>query len=107
MKKHNNDNKKIYQRWWVWVIGIFLLLWLKQKSDNPISPVLFIAGIIAIIFGGTLLWKNLADKNTEEQPYSKEKIKHISIILIVGIILSITGFSTLSFDSTSIKEKEI
>ena len=106
MKKQNNDNKKIYQKWWVWVIGIFLLLWLKQKSDNPISPVLFIAGIIAIIFGGTLLWKNLADKNTEEQPYSKEKIKHISIILIVGIILSITGFSTLSFDSTSIREKE-
>lgn len=106
MSEQEKQTKKWYQRWWVWVIALFLLSVLYQESYNSISPIILIIGILGIVFGGSLLWKSLAGKNTEGQSVDKFKIKFISILLVVCLIMTITGFLTLSFDGFEWSEKE-
>lgn len=78
--EEKQKSKKWYQKWWVWVVAFFLFLYVNQNSDNSISPIVLIIGIIGVIFSGSLLWKILTEKNTGET-VDKTKIKYTSIIL--------------------------
>lgn len=105
MKKKKDDNW--YRVIWLVIIGIVFFMFLKQRAENPISPFVLIIGIVGAILSGYLFWKLITEKNTEEQPHFKQKLKYTSIALIVCIITTLLGYSTMSISPLDFSKREV
>lgn len=101
------QKKKWFKRWWVWVIAGFLLLYILVKANNSISPIACILGLLLSVFSGTYLWKLLHEADIEVRKQNKKRVKYTIIALAIGVILSLTGYFTLSLSKSEKAEIEV
>lgn len=98
MDEKQTAKKQWYQKWWVWSIVAYVLLfiWVKVISRNPASPIVFIIGVPITVFGIWIVRKILKDKERiADDTKRKNKAGIFSLFIIFGGLMVIIGFATL------------
>lgn len=102
MSKSGKKKNDWYYEWWIWAIIIFLFLFIKSRSGNLFSPIILVIGLLCVAFSTWKLWIN---KKSQSEDNEKKSVKVLSIVIIIGFLLSILGYATLSIDKIQRKEK--
>ena len=102
MSKSKKKKNEWYYEWWIWAIALFLFIFIKSRAENSVSPIIFVIGLLCIGFSVWRLWIN---KNSQSEDDKKIPVKILTIIMIIGVILSVLGYATLSIDRIQGKEK--
>lgn len=102
MNKSKKKKNEWYYEWWIWAIVLFLFIFIKSKADNSISPFIFVIGLLCVGFS---IWRLRLNQNNQSDGNKKTSVKTLTIIMIIGVILSILGYATLSIDRIQGKEK--
>lgn len=102
MSKSKKNKNEWYYEWWIWAIALFLFIFIKSRAENPVSPIILVIGLICVGFSIWRLWIN---KNSQSEDNKKTPVKILTTIIIIGVILSISGYATLSIDRIQEKEK--